>query len=129
MATIVLDVYECYLRRTEIFRKCRLIINEIELAQKLCKDWTRENYPNVCSPMSPCVTLQLCYRDGEIVNLPWAMLVKNDVIVIKPGQTAPGECKEISGKRKFKTGETYGLAQVNRRFAIFFPCLYCVFYF
>lgn len=120
LATIVLDVYECYLRRTEIFRKVRLIINEIELAQKLCKDWTRENYPNVCSPMSPCVTLQLCYRDCEIVNLPWAMLVKNDVIVIKPGQTAPGECKEISGKRKFKTGETYGIAQVNRRIVILF---------
>ncbi|XP_055296845.1 transmembrane protein 94 isoform X2 [Sitodiplosis mosellana] len=111
LATIVLDVYECYLRRTEIFRKVRLIINEVELAQKLCKDWTPENYPNVYSPMSPCVTLQLCYRDGGVVNLPWALLVKNDVIVIKSGQTAPGDCKEISGKRKFKTGETYGLAQ------------------
>lgn len=113
LATITLVVYESYLRRTETFRKVRLIINEIELAQKLCKGWTSENYPNVCSPMSPCVTLQWTYRDGQIVNLPWALLVKNDVIVIRPGQTAPGDCTEIAGKNRFKTGETYGLAQVN----------------
>lgn len=113
LATIVLVVYECYLRRTEIFRKVRLIINEIELAQKLCKDWTLDNYPNKNSPMSPCVTLQLSYRDGELVNLPWALLVKNDIIVIKPGTVAPEDCTEISGKRKFKMGETYGIAQVT----------------
>ncbi|XP_031627987.1 transmembrane protein 94 isoform X2 [Contarinia nasturtii] len=113
LATITLVIYECYLRRTEIFRKVRLIINEIELAQRLCKDWTAENYPNKNSPLSPCVTLQLSYRDGQIVNLPWALLVKNDIIVIKPGQQAPGDCSEISppGKRKFKMGETYGIAQ------------------
>lgn len=113
LATITLVVFDSYLRRTEIFRKVRLIINEIKLAQKLCKDWTSENYPNVCSPMSPCVTLQWTYRDEKIVNLPWALLVKNDVIVIRPGQQSPGDCTEIGGKNKFKTGETYGLAQVN----------------
>lgn len=113
LATVAVVVYECYLRRTEIFRKVRLIINEIEVAQKLCNDWTPDNYPNVCCPMSPCVTLQWTYRDGKIVNLPWALLVKNDVIVIRPGQTAPGDCTENSGKTKFKTGETYGLAQVS----------------
>lgn len=112
LATVTLVVYERYLRRTEIFRKIRLIINEIELAQTLCDDWTTENYPNICSPMSPCVTLQLSYRDGKLINIPWALLVKNDVIIIRPGQTAPGDCTEMSGKRKFKTGETYGLAQV-----------------
>lgn len=112
LATLILVIYDSYLRRTEIFRKARLILNEIELAQKLCTEWTTENYPNVCSPMSPCVTLQWTYRDGKIVNLPWALLVKNDVIVIRPGQTAPGLCTEVSGKTKFKAGETYGLTQV-----------------
>lgn len=115
VATLILVIYDSYLRRTEIFRKARLILNEIELAQKFCSDWTVDNYPNVCSPMSPCVTLQWTYRDGKIVNLPWALLVKNDVIVIRPGQTAPGLCTEISGKTKFNPGETYGLKQVNRR--------------
>lgn len=118
LATIILVIYESYLRRTEIFRKVRLIINEIELAQKLCTSWTTENYPNVCSPMSPCVTLQWTYRNGKIINLPWALLVKNDVIVIRPGQTAPGFCTEMSGKTKFKPGETYGLAQVRNFFHV-----------
>lgn len=112
LATIILVIYESYLRRTEIFRKVRLIINEIQLAQILCRDWTTLNYPNVSNPMSPCVTLQWTYRDGKIVNLPWALLVKGDVIVIRPGQSAPGYCVEITGKTEFKTGETYGLAQV-----------------
>lgn len=114
LATVTIVIFESYLRRTEIFRKIRLIINEIELAQKLCNDWTPDNYPNVCNPLSPCVTLQLCYRDGQIINLPWALLVRNDVIIMRPGQTAPGDCNELPpGKLKFKKGETYGLAQVK----------------
>lgn len=113
LANIALVVRESYLRRTEMFRKIRLVLHEIELARELCKDWTIENYPNVCSPLSPCVTLQWTFRDGKIVNLPWALLVRGDVIVIRPGQSAPGECTEISGKNKFKSGETYGLSQVN----------------
>lgn len=53
LATIILVVRESYLRRTEMFRKARLILNEIDVACKLCKDWTFENYPNVRSPLSP----------------------------------------------------------------------------
>lgn len=113
LTAIALVLRESYLRRTEMFRKVRLVLHEIELAQQLCKDWTVDNYPNVCSPLSPCVSLQWTYRDGKIVNLPFALLVKGDVIVIRPGQVAPNECVEISGKTKFKTGETYGLPQVT----------------
>lgn len=114
IATIILVIYESYSRRTEIFRKVRLIINEIQLAQTLSREWTTQNYPNVSNPISPCITLQWTYRDGKIVNLPWALLVKHDVIVIRPGQLAPGYCTEITGKTKFQPGETYGLAQVRR---------------
>lgn len=117
IATIILVIYESYLRRTEIFRKVRLIINEIQLAAILSRDWTTQNYPHVSNPMSPCVTLQWTYRHGKIVNLPYALLIKNDVIVIRPGQSAPGACTELNstdanGPRRFKAGETYGLAQV-----------------
>lgn len=114
LATVTIVIFESYLRRTEIFRKVRLIINEIELAQKLCNDWTPDNYPNVCNPLSPCVTLQLCYRDGILINLPWALLVRDDVIIMRPGQIAPGDCTELApNKTKFKKGETYGLTQVQ----------------
>lgn len=117
ITTIILVIYESYLRRTEIFRKVRLIINEIQLAVILSRDWTPQNYPNVSNPMSPCVTLQWTYRDGKIVNLPYALLTKNDVIVIRPGQSAPGDCTQLNpteatGPRRFKTGEAYGLAHV-----------------
>lgn len=109
--TIALVVRESNLRRTEVFRKIHIVLNEVNVARQLCSKWTSENYPNLCSPMSPCVTLQWTYRDGHIVNLPWALLVRGDVIVIRPGQVAPGNCTEISGKTtKFKCGETYGLS-------------------
>lgn len=118
LITVCLVIRESYLRRTEIHRKVRVVINEIELARQVCMDWAPENYPNVCSPMSPCVTLQWTYRDGKIVNLPWALLVKNDVIVIRTGSVAPGDCTELSGVNKFRAGETYGLSQVYRLYFI-----------
>lgn len=113
LATVALVVRENYSRRTEMFRKVRLILSEIECAKQLCGNWTTDNYPNIRSPLSPCVTLQLTYRDGQLVNLPWALLVKGDAIVMRPGQIAPTECTDISGTSSFQTGETYGLAQVK----------------
>lgn len=112
-ATVILVLRENDLRRTELHRKTRAILNEISLAQKLCSTWTNENYPNICCPLSPCVTLQWTYRDGRIVNLPWSLLVKGDYIIVRPGQTSPGACTEANGKRKFNGGETYGLANVR----------------
>lgn len=44
-------------------------------------DWKPENYPNLFTPFSPCITLQWTYRDGKLVNLPWALLVKDDIIL------------------------------------------------
>lgn len=40
-------------------------------------------------PYSPSVTLQWTQRDGVLVNLPWALLVKGDIVLLKPGQTSP----------------------------------------
>lgn len=40
-------------------------------------------------PFSPSVTLQWTQRDGLLVNLPWALLVKGDIVLLKPGQTSP----------------------------------------
>lgn len=109
---LLIVVRENILKRTEIFRKVRGILSEIKLASQLCKEWDSSiNYPHLCSPVSPCVTLQWCYRDGEIVNLPYALLVRGDHIVMRPGQIAPAACKELNGTRSFTSGETYGLTQ------------------
>jgi len=59
-------------------------------------DWKPEHYPHIHSPQSPSITLQATIRDGNVVNLPWALLVQGDVIILRPGQPAPGRCHNTS---------------------------------
>lgn len=54
--------------------------------------WTEKNYPDLCMPISPCITLQWCFRDGKLVNLPWSLLVPGDVILLQPSQKIVAEC-------------------------------------
>ncbi|XP_011179883.2 transmembrane protein 94 isoform X3 [Zeugodacus cucurbitae] len=107
-------VRENHLRRTEIYRKTRQALADIRLAERdLCGEWQPCNYPHLCCPISPCVSLQWTYRDGNIVNLPWALLVRGDHIVLRPGHITPGPCTEVNGKRTFEMHEIYGPTQVN----------------
>nr|XP_031837359.1 transmembrane protein 94 isoform X1 [Nomia melanderi]XP_031837360.1 transmembrane protein 94 isoform X1 [Nomia melanderi]XP_031837361.1 transmembrane protein 94 isoform X1 [Nomia melanderi]XP_031837362.1 transmembrane protein 94 isoform X1 [Nomia melanderi]XP_031837363.1 transmembrane protein 94 isoform X1 [Nomia melanderi] len=87
----ILVVSDNKLRHKEIPHRVRILIDQLEVAKHSCQ-WVSENYPHLCSPLSPCLTLQWTYRDGHIVNLPWALLVAGDIIVMKPGQQAPGYC-------------------------------------
>ena len=48
--------------------------------------WQQQNYPHLHTPLSSSVALQWTLRNGSLVNLPWALLVEGDVILIKPGQ-------------------------------------------
>ncbi|XP_026670235.1 transmembrane protein 94 isoform X5 [Ceratina calcarata] len=89
MLNFILVVSDNKLRHEEIPYRIRILIDQLEAAKSTCQ-WDTENYPHLCSPLSPCLTLQWTYRDGHIVNLPWALLVAGDIIVIKPGQQAPG---------------------------------------
>lgn len=107
-------VRETNLRRTEIYRKTRKVLGEIKLAEEeLCGEWESFNYPHLCCPISPCVSLQWTYRDGMILNLPWALLVRGDHIVLRPGHITPGPCKEVNGKKSFNAHEIYGIAKMN----------------
>lgn len=113
---LIINVFFVYredkLKYTEMIRKTREILDDIELAITLSKDWNESNYPHLVSPMSPCITLCWTYRDNEVKNLPTALLVEGDVIILRLGQTAPGNCYELSTKgskpRHFIQGETYG---------------------
>ncbi|EZA54621.1 transmembrane protein 94 isoform X2 [Ooceraea biroi] len=87
----ILVVSDNKLRHQEIPQRVRILLDQLDVARSTCR-WRPENYPYLCSPQSPCLTLQWTYRDGEIVNLPWALLVAGDIIVMKPGQQAPGYC-------------------------------------
>ena len=110
---VVFVLREEKLKRTELARKTRLILSEIQLAVTLSKDWKTNNYPHLCSPLSPCISLMWTYRDGEIVNLPTTLLVEGDIIVMRLGSTAAGNCHEVQSKslkpKTFKAGDTYGL--------------------
>ncbi|KAK8379307.1 hypothetical protein O3P69_019293 [Scylla paramamosain] len=55
--------------------------------------WEPANYPHLHTPLSPCITLQWTRRDGHIVNLPWSLLVRGDIILLRPGQRVPGRCR------------------------------------
>ena len=35
------------------------------------------------------INVWMLFRNGSMVNLPWALLVKGDVVLIKPGQISP----------------------------------------
>ncbi|XP_023717752.1 transmembrane protein 94-like [Cryptotermes secundus] len=79
------------LRYGEIPQRICNLLEKLKDATRSCY-WLPENYPHLCSPFSPCITLQWTYRDGHLINLPWALLVTGDVIMIRPGQQVPGNC-------------------------------------
>lgn len=87
------------LRHQEILTRAYQILENLEKSRELV-NWSPLNYPHLCTPASPCITLQWTYRDGEIVNLPWALLVRGDVIIIRPGQTSPGFCTPFDVSQK-----------------------------
>lgn len=57
------------LKQSELSRKTELILEDIKLGIILSKDWTVLNYPHLCSPLSPCISLVWTYRDNELVNI------------------------------------------------------------
>ncbi|KAL1116219.1 hypothetical protein AAG570_005714 [Ranatra chinensis] len=84
-------IWDDRLRQGEVPAKIEGLLRFVKECQDKCM-WRPENYPHLCSPYSPCITLQWTYRDGTLVNLPWALLCRGDVILLRPGQTAPGDC-------------------------------------
>ncbi|XP_063896687.1 transmembrane protein 94 [Helicoverpa armigera] len=85
---------EEYLYRNEIPHRIRKVLETLDEAIESSK-WKENHYPHLCAPYSPCVILQWTYRDSTIVNLPWALLVEGDVIVLRPGQEVPGHCRGL----------------------------------
>lgn len=96
--TIVL--YDNRLRHNEIPNRVRTVLDKLKKSMQKIK-WQKDNYPHLCSPLSPCISLQWTYRDNTLVNLPWSLLVKDDVILIRPGQASPGFCESIEKNSEF----------------------------
>ncbi|XP_026818266.1 transmembrane protein 94 isoform X1 [Rhopalosiphum maidis] len=92
------------LRHEEMFTKLDNVMKKLNCYKDKCH-WKKENYPHLCMPFSPSVTLQWTQRDGVLVNLPWALLVKGDIVLLKPGQTSPCHVSRLRDKDKWAPAE------------------------
>jgi len=63
--------------------------------------WSTKDYPDLYMPLSPCITLQWCYRDNHLVNLPWAFLVPGDLILLQPAQKIVADCHLLLVSSKY----------------------------
>lgn len=123
LANAVIVVYDSKLRQVEVPLRVRHVLNQIKTAAAN-NSWTTENFPHLCSPFSPCITLQWTYRDNKIVNLPWALLVKNDIVVIRAGQISPGYCEALVKGDEYNilhSKQVYGPSLKNANEAISTP--------
>ncbi|XP_031353618.1 transmembrane protein 94 isoform X2 [Photinus pyralis] len=93
-ANILLEMLHNKQRHDEIPRRISQILAKLKNDAKYIS-WELDNYPHLLLPYSPCITLQWTYRDGKLVNLPWALLVKDDIVLIRPGQISPGYCESL----------------------------------
>ncbi|XP_065164487.1 transmembrane protein 94 isoform X2 [Atheta coriaria] len=91
---VFIELYDNKLRQHEIADTVSLLVKQIQGQINTIK-WNAANYPELGTPYSPCVTLQWTYRDNRVVNLPWALLVKDDIIIVRPGQHSPGYCEAL----------------------------------
>ncbi|XP_057369494.1 transmembrane protein 94-like isoform X2 [Daphnia carinata] len=140
LLTVFNFLFACWdtqLRKTEMRTRTEWLRNFVNEWKHKC-EWIPENYPHIHSPQSPSITLQATIRDGNIVNLPWALLVKGDVIVLRPGQPAPGRCRNIAGKNEpnftLEADEIYTPLTNSDKAGPFntpllrrpLPCTYCI---
>ncbi len=92
---VFLNLHSLYMTKTEMHRRVQNVLEKLEWNYANDISWTPDNYPHLHTPLSASVVLQWTIRDGHKVNLPWAMLVQNDFIFLKPGQVAPGRCHSL----------------------------------
>ncbi|XP_003377149.1 conserved hypothetical protein [Trichinella spiralis] len=102
--------YAFYMRRTELFRKGALIVQEIE---RLCANCPTTFYlTDIYIPLSDSVELCWVYRDDRLVSLPVVLLVDGDIALLRPGRPAPCRCRELfpskqGCRRMFQRGDRH----------------------
>jgi len=113
-SNLVITGLDAYLRREEIFRRVDRVIEELLCESQ--REWNTGNYPHLHTPMSASVVLQWVVRNGEMVNLPWPLLVKGDIVLIKPGQISPARCTLLDEKItiSLEQGETFHMDAFKR---------------
>lgn len=92
VANTLLAFWESFLRSREVERRVERVA-EVVARVRESKPWDAEEYPHLHTPPSSSLVLQWTHRDGRLVNLPWALLVRGDSVVLRPGQAAPALCR------------------------------------
>ncbi|XP_063716029.1 uncharacterized protein LOC134843714 isoform X4 [Symsagittifera roscoffensis] len=75
--------------------------------------WPSTLYPSLHAPVSPSVSLQWTHRDHQLINLPANLLVRGDVVEIRPGQAVYARAKQLHTSKGdplglvLNPGETY----------------------
>lgn len=100
LINLSVELYDNKLRHDEIPNRIQMVLDKMKSEIPDVK-WKPEYYPNLYTPLSPCITLQWAYRDGKLINLPWALLVKDDIILVKPGQASPGYCEALDKQSEY----------------------------
>ena len=78
-------------------------------------EWLSVHYPHVHTPVSASIILQLTVRDGSIVNLPWSLLVTGDIVILRPGQSAPAHCRRLDRDLELDKGQVYSPGKTSSR--------------
>ncbi|VDI27165.1 Hypothetical predicted protein [Mytilus galloprovincialis] len=106
---IINSIWNCHIELKEIINIARLTLKKIKDCLK-APSWTIDDYVNIHTPLSPCVSLQWTLRDNQVVNLPVPLLVAGDVILLRPGHIVPGSCRQLEADGKevlLNQGEMY----------------------
>lgn len=83
---VCINYFEQYSAEREMRQRLDYISKRLDQIKSDAGAWLPTNYPHLHTPLSSSVVCQWTLRNGSLVNLPWALLVEGDVILIKPGQ-------------------------------------------
>ncbi|XP_078691298.1 transmembrane protein 94-like isoform X2 [Branchiostoma floridae x Branchiostoma belcheri] len=111
MVSCYLTGWDGKLHQEEMIDKVKVALKEIEGCIQSCCElgWEEKLYPDLYMPSCPAITATWTYRDGQLVNLPAALLVRGDIITLRPGQTTPVRCRQLEGDSslELQPGDTY----------------------
>ncbi|KAL4241053.1 hypothetical protein ACF0H5_001831 [Mactra antiquata] len=91
---IAINIHKDIHERYEFIKIVREILKKLEDCMRY-NTWNKNYFPRIESPLSPCYSLQWTIRDGTYYNIPTPLLVKGDIILLRPGHKAPAKCKQL----------------------------------
>ena len=106
--SLVLSGWESYQASVEVFKRAEKMV-ELVRRSAAAEDsaWQEAQYPSLDTPPSPSLLLQRTLRDGQTLNLPWALLVTGDLVLLRPGDTAPASCRSSHSELTLEKGQVF----------------------